>query len=211
MDKKDNRKIKVKVKSKNSTEYNSKLDILQEYKDLYYREIEFTDRLNSKVSICLTMLTVAGSIIGLELSNLKNLDNAWYATVYFHLCILICLSFMFCFYRFTKMYIKVGNPFLSIDKTAKYINQVYKEYDIQPYENAKVDDYISLQLANSYISYAFTRRKNNEELSDRYRKFIISIIICAFIIFFTYLWYIGCDYYESINVKEGCSCQMIYN
>lgn len=211
MNKKDNKKIKVKVKSKNSTEYNSKLDILQEYKDLYYREIEFTDRLNSKVSICLTMLTVAGSIIGLELSNLKNLNNAWYTTIYFHLCILICLSFMFCFYKFIKMYIKVGNPFLSIDKTAKYINKVYKEYDIQPYENAKVDDYISLQLANSYISYASTRRKNNEELSDRYRKFIISIIICAFIIFFTYLWYIGCDYYESINVKEGCLCQMIYN
>ena len=62
------------------------------------------------------------------------------------------------------MYIKVGNPFLSIDKTAKYINTVYKEYDIQPYDNAKVDNYISLQLANCYISYASTRRKNNEEL-----------------------------------------------
>ena len=109
------------------------------------------------------------------------------------------------------MYIKVGNPFLSIDKTAKYINKVYKEYDTQPYENKNVDNYISLQLANSYISYASTRRKNNKELSDRYRKFIISIIICAFIIFFTYLWYIGCDYYESFNVKEGCLCQMICN
>ncbi len=37
------------------------MDELEEYKELYYKEIEYTKRLNSKINTCMTFLTIIGS------------------------------------------------------------------------------------------------------------------------------------------------------
>ena len=38
-----------------------KIVLLQEYKELYYKEIEHSERLNSKINVCITFLTILGS------------------------------------------------------------------------------------------------------------------------------------------------------
>ena len=37
------------------------MNLLEEYKDLYYKEIEYSERLNNKINTGITFLTVLGS------------------------------------------------------------------------------------------------------------------------------------------------------
>lgn len=46
------------------------MDELEEYKELYYKEIEYTERLNSKINMCMTFLTIRGAV-----KNLVSMDK----------------------------------------------------------------------------------------------------------------------------------------
>lgn len=47
------------------------MDELENYKELYYKEIEYTERLNSKINTCITFLTIIGSGLILVWSQLE--------------------------------------------------------------------------------------------------------------------------------------------
>ena len=37
------------------------MDLLQEYKELYYKEIEYSDRLSNKINVSISFITILGS------------------------------------------------------------------------------------------------------------------------------------------------------
>lgn len=54
------------------------MDELEEYKELYYKEIEYTERLNSKINMCMTFLTIIGSGVILVWSQLGKASPSIY-------------------------------------------------------------------------------------------------------------------------------------
>lgn len=66
------------------------MDLLEEYKDLYYREIEHAEKLNSKIQTCITFLTIIGGGITLEWAQLKNFNTIDIFT-YICFCVLLHL------------------------------------------------------------------------------------------------------------------------
>ena len=65
------------------------MDLLQEYKDLYYKEIEHSEILNGKINTCITFITVLGSAQIILWTQFKNFDVKIYSIIYFVLCLLL--------------------------------------------------------------------------------------------------------------------------
>lgn len=63
------------------------MNLLEEYKDLYYKEIEFNDRFNNKITTCITFLTVLGSALIFLWSKLKDYEIDWYTILYLLFCL----------------------------------------------------------------------------------------------------------------------------
>ena len=59
------------------------MDLLQEYKELYYKEIEHSERLNNKIGMCITLLTILGSAQVLLWTQFKTFEYHIYSIVYF--------------------------------------------------------------------------------------------------------------------------------
>ena len=64
------------------------MDDLEEYKELYYKEIEYTERLNSRINTCITCLTILGSGVILLWSQLKDYRGMVQFVLYHGLCVL---------------------------------------------------------------------------------------------------------------------------
>lgn len=55
------------------------MDELENYKELYYKEIEYTEKLNSKINTCITFLTIIGSGLILVWAQLEEVDSGiWF-------------------------------------------------------------------------------------------------------------------------------------
>ena len=67
------------------------MDELEEYKELYYKEIEYTERLNSKINTCMTFLTIIGSGVILVWSQLGKVSPSIYFWLYLGGCKFFCV------------------------------------------------------------------------------------------------------------------------
>ena len=56
----------------------TKIDLLQEYKEQYYKEIEHSERLNGKINTMITFLTILGGAQVLLWTQMKDFEAEWY-------------------------------------------------------------------------------------------------------------------------------------
>lgn len=94
------------------------INLLEEYKDLYYKEIEFNDRLNNKITTCITFLTVLGSALIYLWTQIKDYNSCWYTCIYFIFCILNTVMFIVCIFMFFKTYSGYDRPTFPIKAIA---------------------------------------------------------------------------------------------
>lgn len=80
------------------------MDELENYKELYYKEIEYTERLNSKINTCITFLTIIGSGLILVWSQLEKVGSGIQFWLYLILCAISSVLFIVCIYFFYKAY-----------------------------------------------------------------------------------------------------------
>lgn len=171
------------------------MNLLEEYKELYYKEIEFNDRLNNKITTCITFLTVLGSALILLWTQFKNYNLCWYTIIYLIFCLVNTIMFGVCIKKFIKSYSGYKRPNFPIKEIAiqnmNVLNSVPKE------QHNEVMKSLENVMAQRFANDAIKNRELNKIKSDQHNK-LIKIITYTFIItFITFAINISIDYYET--------------
>lgn len=176
------------------------MDLLQEYKELYYKEIEFSDRLNGKITTCITFLTVLGSAQILIWTQLKNFEVAWYTMVYIGFCSLSTILFFITVFFFFRTYSGYKTQIFPIKEIALQNMEVLNK--VRPEQVDDAYKVLSQKMAERFINDAIHNRKVNKQKNERHRR-LIKIIMSTFLItFFTFAINVCIDYHETKVNKE---------
>ena len=182
------------------------MDLLEEYKDLYYREIEHAEKLNSKIQTCITFLTIIGGGITLEWAQLKNFQHNWYFYLYMLLCFITSICYFISLIKFVKAYTGYKVSYYPIKEMSEYIDDILQAYGIT-YEHSleehkTVNAYLNYMVAQKYLEDAIIHRKNNQDKNKRHRNLIKWIIVTAIFALISYVVLTIIDYYEATYIVE---------
>lgn len=183
------------------------MDLLQEYKELYYREIEFNDILNNKITTCITFLTIIGSALILLWTQFKHYTLSWYTILFLIICLIDTTMFIICIAMFLISYSGYKRPTFPIRDIAlqnmKVLNKVPKN------ETNDAIKVLENTMAERFINDAIANRKLNIIKSKRHNRMIKIISITLMVTFIAFAVNIAIDYYETKyinnNVQQTCT------
>lgn len=177
------------------------MNLLEEYKELYYKEIEFNDRLNNKITTCITFLTVLGSGLIFLWTKLKNFEMLWYSGVYIVFCTITTLMFLTCIFMFFKAYSGYDRPTFPIKKTAIQNANVLNAVVSDQKESAM--NVLEQTMAIRFINDAIKNRNLNVIKSNRHKRLIQMIMATFILIFITFAINISIDFFESKTMQNN--------
>lgn len=176
------------------------MNLLQEYKELYYKEIEFNDRLNNKISTCITFLTIIGSALILLWTQFKNYQLFWYTGVYLVFCIATSIMFCICIFMFFRTYSGYKTQLFPINAIALQNTYVLNSVPEEQKDNAyKI---LELKMAERFINDAIHNRSLNKQKNDRHRNLIKMIMATFIMTFLSFAINISIEYYETNNIPQ---------
>ena len=173
------------------------VDYLNEYKELYYKELELKECMSSKIEVSITLITVicTGHLFlwnkMIALSIVFRIVPIIFAlceflSCYFAVCCMI--AFYKTYYNYIYSYINIS----SIDKDFKK-NLAYKD-TIPPEE---IDNANYELLKNSFLKYTKDNRKENIRKNKNQKKLSSYIIKSIISLFITYLvWLILINHFK---------------
>lgn len=170
------------------------MDLFREYKDLYDREIMNSDRLNSRVSTCLSFLTIIGAgdvFIIKELVRLYPFDSAL-SYVFLGLCLLSFVSFLCCIYSFIRAYTGYTYHFFPTTGIRDFIAETRRHTCGQPDGEEVSGAYIENSIGDLYIRCASHNMRENMRKGSQYRVLTVWIIRTFFIILANFLFWVVC-------------------
>lgn len=177
------------------------MNLLEEYKDLYYKEIEFNDRLNNKITTCITFLTVLGSALILLWTQFKNYNLCWYTIIYFIFCVINTVMFGICIKMFIQSYSGYKRPNFPIKEIAtqnmNILNSVPQE------RQNEIMGSLENVMTQRFINDAIKNRELNKIKSERHNEMIKMIIYTFIITLISFSINISIDYYETKFVNDN--------
>lgn len=177
------------------------MNLLEEYKELYYKEIEFNDRLNNKITTCITFLTVLGSGLIFLWTKTKNYEMLWYTGVYLVFCIITTIMFFVCIFMFFRAYSGYDRPTFPIKKTALQNANVLKS--VSPDQKDKALEALEQAMAIRFINDSIKNRNLNVVKSNRHKRLIQMIMATFIATFITFAINISIDFYETKNLQHN--------
>ena len=169
------------------------MDLYREYKDLYYREIENSDRLNGRVSTCLSFLTIIGAgevFIARELIRLYPFSTAL-SFVFLGLCVLSIVSFLFCIASFIRAYTGYTYHFFPTTGIRDFIADTRRYTCGQPDGEEIFFEYIENSIGDLYIRCAAHNMHENMRKGSQYRVLTVWIIRTFFTILCNFLYWVA--------------------
>jgi len=183
------------------------MDELEEYKELYYKEIEYTERLNSKINTCMTFLTIIGSGVILVWSQLGKVSPSIYFWLYLALCIMSSVSFIICIIFFYKAYSGYEIHYYPIKEMAIASNETFKLVDTGQIKKKQAEKHVRNMMAERYLNDAIHNREQNRLKNKRHRRLIHLVAITFMILLVNYavsIYFLNCTDTD-INVNN-CQC-----
>lgn len=185
----------------------AKINQLDEYKNLYYKEIEHSERLNNKINACMTFLTILGSGQVLLWTQFKNFNLHFYSTIYICLCVVSLIFFIISSVKFYKSFSGYKYNYFPIKEMA------LKSIEIHNIANASknandiklADDYIYNMYCERFLNDAIKNRKVNIEKNTKHKNLITMICISFIVTAIVFLYGVGIDYYETNYVDQNTS------
>lgn len=169
------------------------MDLLQEYKELYYKEMEFSNKLSEKINICITFLTILGSGQVLLWTQSLEFEISVYTSIYFVMCCISTGLFITCLFKFYKAYSGYKTQYFPIKAMARAVKETY--YIANKKEAA--DKHVYDMFCERYINDAIHNREVNKEKNNNH-KVLISWICRAFVfLIISYTIGICINHYES--------------
>ena len=180
----------------NCTKEDDIIDLLQEYKELYYKEIEHSERLNNKIGTTITFLTILGSAQVLLWTQFKTFEFAIYSIIYLILCIISLCSFVVSAYHFFKSYSNYSYSYFPIDEMANATIQTYEIAGSDKKEIKRANKHIYNMYCERFLNDAITNRQVNISKNNNHRKLTQVICVSFIITVLTFAVGVGIDYYE---------------
>lgn len=172
------------------------MNLLQEYKELYYKEIEFNDRLNNKITTCITFLTILGSAQILLWTQMKTYLT-WYTLVYVICSCISSISFIACVGLFFRTYSGYKTQLFPIRDSALQNMKVLNEVEVKQKHMAL--EVLEMKMAERFINDAIHNRKNNIIKNNRHRTLIKAIMIAFIFSFIAFAINVGISSIEAYN------------
>lgn len=176
------------------------MNLLEEYKDLYYKEVEFNDRLNNKITTCISFMTVLGSALILLWTQVKYYGLYWYTILYFIFCTVNTIMFFVCIFMFFKTYSGYDRPTFPIKDIATQNTRVLNS--VAPEQRDKANKLLEQKMAERFVNDAINNRKLNITKSEKHYRLIRMIMATFIVTFITFAINVSIDYYESKFVQE---------
>lgn len=182
------------------------MNLLEEYKDLYYKEIDFNDKLNNKITTCITFLTVLGSALILLWTQFKNYNLCWYTFLYLALCIIDTIMFIICIIMFIRAYSGYERPNFPIKEIALQNMNVLKNVSSEQKDAAM--SLLENIMAQRFINDAIKNRELNIIKSNRHNRMIKIITVTFLVTFISFAINVSIDYYETKYINNNV--QQVY-
>ena len=165
------------------------MNLLEEYKELYYKELEHSDRLNSKISVSLTLLTIiGGGIIFLFQECVTHFSTSWHSIILSVLSLISIFKFIQCIYRFFKAYSGYIYSYFPV-KGAKNNIDILLERTAEIENGDKIaDHHIEAMMKRRFIEGALHNNGMNALKHKRHRELGDCIIFTFIIVVVTYLF-----------------------
>lgn len=158
------------------------MDLLQEYKELYNHEMSFNDRLNSKISNALAIITIIGTG---EAIVWKDCLGNGFNIIFFVLCIVSLQCFLFTMYKFYRAYSNYKYGYYPIKETEDFVKLTYKIGKEKQKSDEVIENHIRKIMRDNYIKAASINRAQNLAKSKAHRSLnkwmiisIVSVFIC---------------------------------
>lgn len=179
---------------------------VEEYRELYYKEIEHTERLNSRINTCITFLTIIGSGVILVWTQLKDFHGMVQFWVYLVLCVLSSVSFLVCIVMFYKAYSGYNINYYPIKDMEAACRQTCELVDGGKIKNYQAEQHIKNMKCERYLNDAIHNRKQNTLKSNRHRRLIQWIAISFIILLINYAVGIFMDNCKVDDEVNSCKC-----
>lgn len=176
------------------------INLLEEYKELYYKETELNDTLNNKITTCITFLTIIGSALILLWTQFKNYTLCWYTTIYFIFCVIDTIMFLTCIVMFIKAYSGYKRPTFPIKDIALQNTAILNQ--VSPTKKDEAMELLENIMAQRFINDAIQNRNLNIIKSKRHNRMIKTITATFVITFIAFAINISIDYYESKYLND---------
>lgn len=177
------------------------INLLEEYKELYYKELELNDTLNNKITTCITFLTIIGSALIFLWTQFKNYEFCWYTTIYLIFCVIDTIMFIICITMFIKAYSGYNRPTFPIKDIAVQNTTVLDQ--VCPSQKDEAMKLLENVMAERFINDAIKNRNLNVIKSKRHNRMIKMITATFIITFITFAINVSIDYYESKFINDN--------
>ena len=156
------------------------MELSEIYKEWYYKELEHSERLSSKISGHLTLISILGAGVVFIWSNFKgNCDD----TLFLILNIIATVLFMVTCVLFAIAYKGKKYGFINIKKMSDQFNEIDKISNEFPKLNSDCKNKMEQLLSESYINIALENRNYNLKKSNIQHRILISLIIAYLFLF----------------------------
>ncbi|MCD7725710.1 MAG: hypothetical protein LUI12_09220 [Clostridiales bacterium] len=176
------------------------INLLEEYKELYYKETELNDTLNNKITTCITFLTIIGSALIILWTQFKNYTLGWYTIIYFIFCVIDTIMFMVCIAMFINAYSGYKRPTFPIKDIALQNTTILNQ--VSPDKKEEAMELLESIMAQRFINDAIKNRNLNIIKSKRHNRMIKTITVTFVITFIAFAINISIDYYESKYINN---------
>lgn len=178
------------------------MDFLQEYKELYYKEIEHSERLNNKINTCITFLTVLGSAQVLLWTQFKNFEYKIYSIIYFLICVISLILFIFCLFKFYRAYSGYEYHYFPIKSMSEVSNKTYLIAGDNKKDIKRANKHIYNMYCERFLNDAIANRHKNEIKNKRHKTLTKYLCISFIITILVFSFGVGIEYYESKYIDD---------
>lgn len=167
-----------------------KLNLLAEYKELYYKEIENKNTLNGKIGTSITLITVlcTGQIFIVGIMAQLDLILKTIPIIFFLLELTSAILTIATLYFFLKTYYKYNYDLVSIEEINRIIS--YNQSLKGTYQNSEIENANYEFLKKYYMDTTIKNRKQNLIKNKFQLKLSTSISLSMVSLFLTYLFWV---------------------
>lgn len=176
------------------------MKLLEEYKELYYKEIEDANRLDNKITTCITFLTVLGSAQILLWTQIETYEPVWYTGIYLGFCLAGAVMLCVCIGLFFRTYSGNETHLFPIEDFARQHMNVLAR--VRKEQRDEAEQLLELKMAERFVNDAIYNRKMNNRKNMRHKWLLRTLLLAYTVTFLTFALGVSISFYET-QTAEG--------
>lgn len=167
------------------------IDKLQEYKELYYKETEYSETMNCKIGTSISIITLIGSAQIYIWTKIISLDLIFslIPIIFFTLSLLSLISFFQLLYRFYKTYYGYEYNLFPVKDFINFTNETYNLSE--HYTIDELNSHVYNNMCKLFIENAILNREQNKRKNINHKKLTTNILKSVVLVMISYtIWFL---------------------